>query len=163
VTTSPEHLLDELDRAIFAALQRDGRRSFRSIGVELGVAEETIRFRVKRMLREELVQITAFIHPQFLGGILATLLIKSSLPARKGVVAQLKSLPAVMYVSVCSGRYDIDLQVVVTGLDELNQLMNEELAKIDGILEVEPLIELEVVKTHYEFSRLGLLQGHDRG
>lgn len=161
--TSSEQPLDELDAAIFAALQRDGRQSFRAIGNELGVAEETIRFRVKRMLRDGPVHITAFIHPRHLGGVLATLLLKVSLPRREAVLSALEEMPEVMYVSVCAGRYDIDVQVVVPGLDELNRLIEEDLAAIEGIIELEPLIELEIVKARYEFSGLSSLQTQDHG
>ena len=43
--------VDALDRAIIAQLQRDGRRAYRAIARDLGVAETTVRFRATRLQR----------------------------------------------------------------------------------------------------------------
>ena len=40
--------VDDVDRRIVAALQRDGRRPFTSIGRELGLSEAAVRQRVAR-------------------------------------------------------------------------------------------------------------------
>lgn len=157
--TIPAHsILDELDAAIFAALQIDGRRSYRSISQELGIPEATVRFRINRMVREELVQVVTVIHPRHLGGILATLMLKVELPRRKAVADIMGNLRPVIYASVCSGRFDILAQVVVPGPAELNHLIGTDLAAIDGIIEVESVIELEVLKANYVFSGLDLTQ-----
>jgi Lrp/AsnC family transcriptional regulator for asnA, asnC and gidA len=156
VTQGTERQLDDLDAAIFAALQQDGRRGFRALGRELDVPEETVRFRVNRMLRDGVVQITAMIHPRHLGGVLATLLIKVALPHRAAAIEAIEAMAPVMYLSVCSGRFDLDVQVVVKDLDDLNRLVGEELSTIEGVEDVETLIELDVVKAHYGFPALDL-------
>lgn len=143
--------LDELDADIFEHLQEDGRRSYRAIAQDLGVPEATVRFRVNRLVREGIVHLTATVHPQRLGGLLVTLLIRVQVPQRDAVIAELSSWPEVMYLSSCTGRADLMLQVVTSGLDELNALLTERLEQIRGITEVETLIELEVVKAKYAF------------
>lgn len=143
--------LDDLDAAIFAQLQRDARRSYRGIAQELGVPEGTVRFRVNRLVRDGVVHLTAIIHPQRLGGILATLLVRVELPHRQAAIEELRGWPEIMYLSACTGRADLMLQVVTGGLAELNEVLNERLRRIDGIIEVGTLIELEVVKAHYAF------------
>jgi DNA-binding Lrp family transcriptional regulator len=44
--TSPAHEFDEFDRALFLALQRDGRLSFRDLAVAVGRPEPTVRRRL---------------------------------------------------------------------------------------------------------------------
>lgn len=147
--------LDELDVSIFALLQRDGRRGYQSIARELGVPAETVRFRVRRMLRDGVIQITTMIQPRYLGGILATLLISVSPAHRAAAANAMQALPAVMYLSVCTGRADLVAQVVLRSPEELRRL-TDELGAIEGVRDVESLVELDVLKTHYTFaSQLG--------
>jgi Lrp/AsnC family transcriptional regulator for asnA, asnC and gidA len=145
-----EHL-DELDAGIFEHLQEDGRRSYRAIAEALGVPEATVRFRVNRLVREGIVHLTATIHPQRLGGLLVTLLIRVQVPKREAVISELTSWPEVMYLSSCTGRADLMLQIVTSGLDDLNALLTERLEQVEGVIEVETLIELDVVKAKYAF------------
>jgi Lrp/AsnC family transcriptional regulator for asnA, asnC and gidA len=148
---SEPRALDDLDVAIFSLLQRDGRRGYRSIGRELGIPAETVRFRVNRLLRDGVIHVTTMIQPRYLGGILATLLVSVALPQRAAVAAAMEALPAVMYLSVCSGRADLIAQVVVRSTEELQQL-TDQLGELDGIRDVDALVELDVVKTHYTFA-----------
>lgn len=156
LSTHPETRdLDALDAAIFAELQQDGRRSYRTIAGNLGVPEGTVRYRVNRLLRDETIHIAALVHPERLGGTLATLLVRVALAHRDAAARELASWREVMYVSACTGRADLMLQVVTPGLDHLHELASRRLAAVEGVLDVETLVEVEVVKAHYSFSGLG--------
>jgi Lrp/AsnC family transcriptional regulator for asnA, asnC and gidA len=146
--------LDALDAAIFSLLQSDGRLPYTAIARELDVPEGTVRFRVNRLVREEIIRVTALIHPQPLGGVLATLLVRVEARRRAHVVQHLAGLDAVMYLSATAGRTQLMLQTVVADLDALHGLVSEELDTIDGVLEVETLIELEVHKARQRFPEL---------
>lgn len=148
---SEQRTLDDVDVAIFGLLQRDGRRGYRSIGRELGIPPETVRFRVNRMLRDGVIHVTTMIHPRYLGGVLATLLISVTLPQRAMVAAEVERRPEVMYLSVCSGRADLIAQAVVRSTEELHQL-TEALGSLEGVQDVETFVELDVLKTHYTFG-----------
>jgi Lrp/AsnC family transcriptional regulator, regulator for asnA, asnC and gidA len=145
-----EHL-DDLDAAIFDHLQEDARRAYRTIASDLGVPEGTVRFRVNRLVREGIVHLTATIHPQQLGGLLTTLLVRVELRHRQGAIDELAAWPEVMYLSSCTGRADLMLQVVTASLAELSELLTERLQAVDGIIDVDTLVELDVVKAHYAF------------
>jgi len=146
--------LDDLDAAIFELLQGDGRRSYSTMARELGVPEGTVRFRVNRLVSQRIVQITALINPHRLGGVLATLLVRVGAGERERVLAELAAMDAVMYMSTCAGRAQLMLQVVVPGLDDLRDLVDEQIGAVDGVLEVETLLELDVHKARYQFTRL---------
>ena len=143
--------LDDLDAAIFEQLQIDGRLPYRTMAKRLGVPEGTVRFRVNRLVRDGAVQITALIHPQRLGGVLATLLVRVGAAERKSVVEELSAIESVMYLSACAGRAHLMLQVVAPGLDDLQALVDGRIGTVDGVLEVETLLELEVHKARWHF------------
>ena len=146
--------VDSLDRAIIAELQRDGRVSFRAIGRKLNIPEATVRFRTNRLQEARVISVTAFADPQRLGyGILASMFLRVAAASRGAVIDELRTWEEVMHLSSCAGRADLMLQVVSRSLEELEVIIADRLAKLDGVLEVETLVELEVHKAHYEFPR----------
>lgn len=54
--------IDQLDLQITEYLQTDGRIAYSYIAREIGVPETTVRYRVKRLLDEEIIRISAFIN-----------------------------------------------------------------------------------------------------
>jgi Lrp/AsnC family transcriptional regulator for asnA, asnC and gidA len=152
-TTSPA--LDDLDRAIIAALQKDGRTAFRAIARDLGVAEGTIRFRANRLQRDGVMSITAFAHPEKLGyGVLVSLLLRVAPSRRAAVIDELRAWPEVMYLSSCAGRADLMLQAVSRSLEQLDEQLLARIGDIDGVVDVSTLVELKVHKAHYELPQL---------
>jgi Lrp/AsnC family transcriptional regulator for asnA, asnC and gidA len=152
-TTSPA--LDDLDRAIIAALQKDGRTAYRAIARDLGVAEGTIRLRANRLQRDGVMSITAFAHPEKLGyGVLVSLLLRVAPSRRAAVIEELRAWPEVMYLSSCAGRADLMLQVVSRSLEQFDEQLLTRLGEIEGVVEVGTLVELKVHKAHYELPAL---------
>src|SRR5262252_8115204 len=64
---APARQTDELDRRIIEALQANGRESFRSIAVRVGVSEATVRARYGRLTAEGILQVVAVTNPLGLG------------------------------------------------------------------------------------------------
>lgn len=67
VQETPKDALDELDKKIVIQLAEDGRRSYRQIAQNLGIAEGTARFRANRLMDEGYVRVTAVANAQRLG------------------------------------------------------------------------------------------------
>lgn len=143
--------IDELDRAIIAELQQDGRATYRAIGKAIGVPEATVRFRVNRMQRSGLISVTVFAHPGRLGGgVLASLMVRVTAPRRAAVVEELQSWDQIMYLSSCLGRSDLLLQVMTRSLGELEEELMPRLAGLDGVQDVEALVEVKLHKANYK-------------
>jgi Lrp/AsnC family transcriptional regulator for asnA, asnC and gidA len=101
------------------------------------------------------MSVTAFADPEQLGyGVLASMFLRVSAARRTAVIEELGSWQEVMYLSSCVGRADLMLQVVARSLAELNDVLSVRLASLDGVLEVDTLVELKVHKAHYEFPDL---------
>src|SRR5579883_302056 len=65
--TGPSGLLDEANRAIVEALQRDGRMAYGAIAEEVGLSEAAVRRRVQRLREAGVMQIVAVTDPLELG------------------------------------------------------------------------------------------------
>src|SRR5438309_9855333 len=101
---APAPGLDELDRAIVAQLAEDGRRPYRAIAKDLGVPETTVRFRARRLQRDGVVTILAFVSPLKLGySVLASVLLRDG-PWADGRFGEfLTAWPEVEFVCSWSG------------------------------------------------------------
>ncbi len=148
--------LDELDRAIVAQLQFDGRRPYRAIARSLGVAEGTVRTRASRLQEEGVLRILALANPFRLGyAVQASVLIKVTPAAHERAADTLAAWPEVMYLSSCAGSADLYMHVVCRDHDDLWRLLGERLGAIDGVLGSETLMELRVHKARYVYPSLG--------
>ena len=59
--------IDDVDRGIIEALQRNGREPFRRIAAGLGVSEATVRARYARLCGDNILQVTGVTNPLGLG------------------------------------------------------------------------------------------------
>jgi Lrp/AsnC family transcriptional regulator for asnA, asnC and gidA len=147
--------LDELDRAIIAQLQVDGRRPYRAIARSLGVAEGTVRARAGRLQDEGILSILALANPFALGyAVQASVLIKVTPAEHEQAAETLASWPEVMYLSSCAGSADLYMHVVCRDHDDLWRLLGERLGAIDGVFGSETLMELRVHKARYVYPSL---------
>ncbi len=101
--------LDALDQNIIMALEDDGRRPYRDIARELGVAEATVRARVSRLVDGGLIRITAVGDPLSLGVEVAAITLVRTKP---GCVRQTAEAIKGFGVAVlaCQGQYRITRQ-----------------------------------------------------
>ncbi len=147
--------LDELDRGIIACLQEDGRRPYREIGRELGVSEGTIRSRMRRLVDAEALRVVAIADPFHLGyRVLAFVLVSVETGANERVIGALVELAEVTYVSACTGRFDIYIQVVCRDHDHLYELLAETIPAIGGVVRTETFTELKMYKVSYRYPAL---------
>jgi len=66
-TVNERQQFDDLDYAILAYLQKDGRKSFTEIASALNIATNTVRNRVTRLREENIIKIIARVHPYYAG------------------------------------------------------------------------------------------------
>ena len=124
--------VDALDRRIVAALQRDGRRPFTSIGRELGISEAAVRQRVARLQAAGIMQVVAVADPMALGyQAIAMVAIEVDGRARKQVAEAVERLPEVSYLVLTAGSFDLLAEVVCEDNDHLLRLLSEDLAAIE--------------------------------
>jgi Lrp/AsnC family transcriptional regulator for asnA, asnC and gidA len=144
--------LDEVDQEIVRQLQQDGRRSYREMARSLEVSEGTVRWRVRRMLDDGALRIAAIADPFRLGyTVLASMFLRVSPGALERVIETLVDWPEVVYVSSCTGRVDVYIQVVCRSHEDLWELVAQRIPAIGGVTETETLMELKVHKLKYVY------------
>jgi Lrp/AsnC family transcriptional regulator, regulator for asnA, asnC and gidA len=150
-----EEQLDAIDRELVRELQQDGRRSYRQMARGLDVSEGTVRWRVRRLLDNGALRIAAIADPFRLGyRVLASMFLRVSPGALERVIETLVSWPEVVYVSSCTGRVDIYIQVVCRSHEDLWELVARRIPAIGGVIETETLMELKVHKLQYIYPGL---------
>ena len=128
-------ILDETDAAIIELLQEDGRMSAVEIARHLeGVTPRVVRHRIKKLVRDGVISVTAVVHPKALGyGIMADVLIEAELPAIRAIARRLAELEHVTYASCATGESDISIQVVARSVEELHSVVLDRIHNMPGI------------------------------
>jgi len=134
---------DETDWKIINIL-REEYMSNNAIALKLGVSEGMIRQRLKRLKEAGVLIVRALINPELLANQqIATIMAnisESRLMAQK--VEEISKLDNVQSVSIVSGRYDLQIEVVVDSNKGLVRFLTESLSQVDGISNTESFITL---------------------
>ena len=139
--------LDDLDRRLVFELQRDGRASFRDIGVRLGVSERAVSARYARLVDEDLVRVIAVGNPQALGfdGLAFVGMTLADDSDVEEVSAALGAIPQLSYLVCVSGRFDVMGELVCRDPDHLIQTLDRGVGAIDGIASVDVFFYLRLL------------------
>jgi Lrp/AsnC family transcriptional regulator for asnA, asnC and gidA len=101
-------MLDELGQKIIKELQEDARQSFREIGRKLKVSEGTVRNRVKSLVNNNTIKISAVPNPEQLGlHFICVMCIEVKVGTAEKVEQLLIKNPNVYYLCGCTGIYDV--------------------------------------------------------
>ena len=120
--------LDDLDQKIIVALETDGRRPFREIARDLGIAEATVRARVNRLITDGLIHITAVGDPLKLGvNVMSVILIKVKPGTVKETAEKIARYSNVRFVGTSFGAADIIIQTLHPSIEALHRFVTEEL------------------------------------
>lgn len=138
--------LDDLDERIFALLGDDGRRSYRDMAVELGVADATVRSRVARMREAGLLRITAQINPLAVrDGIFVLVGMELETRTHRVTMEEISRLPGVRSVSNVTGSYDLIVEAFLPSRQALNTFLFETLAAVEGVRSTETFVILDAI------------------
>jgi DNA-binding Lrp family transcriptional regulator len=131
---------DHIDREIITRLNEDGREPYQTIARDLGVSESHVRQRVRRMTSAGALRIMALTIPRGVGFETVALIgVQVAGGASIDQVAtDMAALPAVIYVAICAGRYQIFAEVVCTDAEDLLQLLDTQLRVLPGVASLEP-------------------------
>jgi Lrp/AsnC family transcriptional regulator for asnA, asnC and gidA len=144
--------LDDANRAIIEALQRDGRQPYGAIAQAVGLSEAAVRRRVQRLRETGVMQIVAVTDPLQLG-FTRQAMIGLSVEGDVRVVAdKLSALPEVDYVVMCAGSFDLLAEVVCEDDERLLQVLNDSVRSIPGVRATETFLYLKLAKQTYTWG-----------
>jgi Lrp/AsnC family transcriptional regulator for asnA, asnC and gidA len=152
-STSKKKALDPVDCQMIQLLQKDGRIPNTEIAKNMGISEATVRTRLNRLIDEEYIQIVAVSDPIKLGfDIVGNIRIHVEIKKMDKIIKELSKLKPLWFIVQTTGGTGIDTEFVVKSLDELNELIFENINKIDGIIKTETSLFLKYIKRRYDWG-----------
>ena len=144
--------LDDVSKAIIEQLQADGRRSYAEIGKAVGLSEAAVRQRVQKLTDSGVMQVVAVTDPMQLGFYRQAMIGIRVTGDTTLLAAALAKLPAVDYVVLTAGSFDILVEVVCENDDDLIDLLNKEIRAIEGVQSTETFVYLKLLKQFYNWG-----------
>lgn len=149
-------LLDQTDRDILAFLAENARMSNREIAQNLGLAEGTVRARIKRLLDERAIRFTALTAELDVATpTLCYVGLRVDLEHLTSVARALAGLPEVRFVATTLGRFDVFCVVVVESAEGLSRLVSDTFMQIPGVRRSYTSISTKTLKYDYRWGKVG--------
>jgi Lrp/AsnC family transcriptional regulator for asnA, asnC and gidA len=144
--------IDDVSKAIIEQLQVDGRRSYAEIGKAVGLSEAAVRQRVQKLTESGVMQIVAVTDPMQLGFYRQAMIGVRVTGDTRTVADKLAAMPAVDYVVLTAGTFDILAEVVCENDLDLITMLNSEIRTLDGVLSTETFVYLKLHKQFYNWG-----------
>lgn len=141
--------IDQLDLRIIESLQENGRTPYREIAQAINAPEATVRYRIRRLIEDEIITISAFIN---MGRVkhenIAYIELKVTSNSFKNFLDLLITMNEVTYISSATGDYDIMLEYIY--IDNSDLLLFLDMLKDRAeIREIRSRTILKIYKAQY--------------
>jgi Lrp/AsnC family transcriptional regulator for asnA, asnC and gidA len=146
--------LDESDVRIIEELNEDGRRPFAEIARKIGLSEATVRNRFARLARRGVIQVVVLADAIELGLVFAEIGIRIRGGTVAEAVAALEEVPEIDYIAVCTGSFDLLVEVVCSDNEHMLRVLEEHIRVAPGVDALETFTILGVPKHSYQWTRL---------
>ncbi|MEA5464675.1 Lrp/AsnC family transcriptional regulator [Leptothoe sp. PORK10 BA2] len=117
--------IDQLDLNIIKFLQQNGRIAYSDIARSIDAPEATIRYRVKRLIDEKIISISAFINT---GKIkyenVAYIELEVTPTFLEANISDLIAMENISYVASVTGEFDLMLEYIYRDNDDLLNFIN---------------------------------------
>ncbi len=141
------------DIKIISMLQDDGRVSNVEIARDVGISEGTVRRRLKRLLQDKFIRVSALRDPGKMGYASEALVGVQADPDKIDKVAEdLAQLEEVDWVTITTGAYDIFAWVALQSAEALGIFLRTKVGTIPGVRRTETFVNLSVKKRGYGIS-----------
>lgn len=149
----PEHFqkydIDALDLKIIGLLQKDGRIAYSIIAKEIGVPETTIRYRVKKLIDENIIFISAFINAEKIEyKHIAYIELEVEPSFYDKFLHDLVQSQNISYVASVTGKFNIMLEYIYQSNEDLLDFINWIKDKND-VKQLDSKIILKIHKAQY--------------
>jgi len=144
---------DKIDIHIVELLMQDGRMPAVEIARRIGgISERVVRYRIGRMIEEGLITISAIVHPQKAGYMVAAdVFLEVEAGLIQDVARKLKESDRISYVACSIGETDVSAQVLGKDTAEIYHFITEVIGKIPGVRKTTTSIVPIVLKDVYQW------------
>ena len=139
--------MDELDRDILVALQREGRKSNLALSRQLDLSPSAMLGRVRRLEESGAIRgYRAVVDPAALGiTVQAMVVVKLREHSEQAIREFEAAVKGVLGVRACyhvTGQFDMVMVLALRDLAHLAQMIRVDLAKIPGVMQLETMLIL---------------------
>jgi Lrp/AsnC family transcriptional regulator for asnA, asnC and gidA len=140
--------LDETDIQILRELQENSRTPFAKIGAKVGLTEGAVRARVRRLVKNKVIErFTISLNQQLTGvRILARVGVDAYPSDLKKIAAELAKFDEVYFVAVATGTHDILVDVLTDDMESLKKFLIDKLGKTEAVRGSDTSIVMDVYK-----------------
>ena len=150
---SDDFSIDDIDRAIVEQLRINGRATNQQIANSLSLTAATVSARIRRMEEADKLRVVAVSDFSAHGyNVLMEVAIEVDGRPAAEVVEELTEFPEVFAAHLVTGRYDIDMLVVLREFDDLSDLILEKFSKVRGVRSIVPAIAVDVIKYKFDVA-----------
>ena len=147
--------IDALDLQILRLLQEDGRRPTAAVARQLHLPEATVRRRLDRLIREEVIRIVAVADGEKLGlPIHALIALQVDLTRAEEVGAALLALEEVRWVGVTTGPQEYILEAFFHSTRHFHDFLVKKVGRIPGVTRTQTSTVLRLLKNVYRWDVL---------
>ena len=152
---SDDFSVDDIDLAIVEQLRINGRATNQQIANNLGLTAATVSTRIRRMEDADKLRVVAVSDFSAHGyNVLMELAIEVDGRPASEVAMELAEFPEVFAAHLVTGRYDIDMLVVLRDFSDLPTLLLDKFSKVRGIRSMMPAIAVDVLKYKFDVAPL---------
>jgi Lrp/AsnC family transcriptional regulator for asnA, asnC and gidA len=141
-----------VSKLIIEQLQKDGRKSYAEIGKVVGLSEAAVRQRVQKLTESGVLQIVAVTDPLKLGFSRQAMIGIRCVGDSMQVADAIAKIPAVDYVVITAGSFDVMAEVVCEDDDQLIELLNDKIRSLPGVVSSETFVYLRLHKQFYNWG-----------
>jgi Lrp/AsnC family transcriptional regulator for asnA, asnC and gidA len=144
---------DKIDIKIVNVLFEDGRMPASEIARRIGdISERAVRYRINRMVEEQVIQISAVAKPQAFGlTTIADVWLEVESDKILTVAKKMVEFENVSYVACNIGQTDVSIQVVARDTSEIYHFVTEVVRKVPGVRRTTTYIVPIVLKDVYQW------------
>lgn len=147
--------LDDTDRAILRALQKDARTPFSQIARDIDMSSATVHDRVNRLQEAGVIEgYHAKVNPKAIGyGISAIVGLRVEQGREMDTLERLADIDGVQEVHLTTGEWDVMMRVYAENADDLRELMFDRVARMDGFARSQTMV---ILGTPFESTEMPL-------
>lgn len=122
--------IDSKDKKIIKSLYENGRKSVATIENETGIGRDSVNYRIKRLLKEEVISfISPILNPAKIGyPFINNVLIKtriSSNEIEERFIKKLLANPFITYIALLSGKWDFEIKTCSKNPEHFSDIIKQ--------------------------------------
>jgi len=139
--------IDRVDEHLIRLLVKDARQTSDVLARQLGINSSTVRRRLKRLIENNIIRITALPNPDKIGIFFRVVVaFDGAHDKMNSVVENLRLRPEVQWLSVTTGRFDIIAIVWFPSSEEFFAFLQTDVAALEGVRDTETFVCLHTGK-----------------